>query len=216
MEKMSAETQTNDVPAFDLSGGNLCLDFANTIDDRGTEAEQEHITSYRYLVAWAEQTQLLSREETAQLLAVAARQPDKADAALQQARAIREVIYRIFAALAQDEIPADADLARLNAALAKALPHNKIVQHEQHFAWDWTFDQEALDYIIWPVVRAAADLLTSDTLPMLRICAADDCQWLFMDTSKNQTRRWCNMKSCGNRAKARRHIERKKQATRTI
>jgi len=90
------------------------------------------------------------------------------------------------------------------------------VRHEQHFAWGWDFYQAALDDIIWPVVRSAADLLTSDTLPMLRICAADDCQWLFMDTSKNQTRRWCNMKSCGNRAKARRHIERKKQTAKVV
>lgn len=213
---MSAETQTDDVPVFDLSGGSLCLDFTNTIDDRGTEAGHEHLTSYRHLVAWGEQTQILSSEEAAQFLVVAARQPDKADAVLQQAIAVREVIYRIFAALAREETSADADLAQLNEALAYALPHNKIVRHEQHFAWSWNFNQEALDYIIWPVVRSAADLLASDTLPMLRICAADDCQWLFMDTSKNQTRRWCNMKSCGNRAKARRHIERKKQATRVV
>jgi predicted RNA-binding Zn ribbon-like protein len=213
---MSEEMKTNAVPVFDLSGGNQCLDFANTVDDRGTEVEREHLTSYRNLVAWAEQAQILSREEAEQLLAVAVRQPDKADAVLQQAIATREVIYRIFAALAQEEIPADPDLAQLNETLAYMLPHNKIVQHEQHFAWGWDFNQEALDYIVWPVVRAAADLLTSDTLSMLRICAADDCQWLFIDTSKNQTRRWCNMKSCGNRAKARRHIERKKQTTRVV
>lgn len=213
---MSAETPTNDVPVFDLSGGSLCLNFANTVDDRWTEAEQEHLTSYRSLVAWAEQSQIVSSEEAEQLLAGAAGQPDKADAVLQQAIAVREVIYRIFAALAQAETPADADLAQLNETLAHALPHNRIVRHKQHFEWSWDFNQEALDYIIWPVVRSAADLLTADTLPMLRICAADDCQWLFMDTSKNQTRRWCNMKSCGNRAKARRHIERKKQATKVI
>ena len=213
---MSEEIQTNDEPVFDLSGGSLCLDFANTIDDRWTEVQREHLTSYRSLVAWAEQTQILSNEEAEQLLAVAARQPDKADAVLQQAIAVREVIYRIFAALAQEETPADTDLAQLNEALAHALPHNKLVRHKQHFAWGWAFNPEALDYIIWPAVRSAADLLTSDTLPMLRICAADDCRWLFMDTSKNQTRRWCNMKSCGNRAKARRHIERKKQAVRVV
>jgi predicted RNA-binding Zn ribbon-like protein len=216
MEKMSAETQTNNVPVFDLDGGNLCLDFVNTLDDRGRETEHEYLTSYRNLVAWAEQTHILSSEETTQLLATAAHQSDKANTVLQQAITIREVIYHIFAALAQEEAPANTDLAQLNGVLAHALPHNKIVRHEQHFAWGWDFNPEALDSMVWPVVRAAADLLTSDTLPMLRICAADDCQWLFMDTSKNQTRRWCNMKSCGNRAKARRHIERKKQATKVV
>src|SRR5713226_4496299 len=104
MEKMSEEIKTNDVPpVFDLSGGSLCLDFTNTVDDRWTEVQREHLTSYRNLVAWAEQTQILSSEEAKQLLEVATRQPDKADAVLQQAIAIREVIYRIFAALAQEE-----------------------------------------------------------------------------------------------------------------
>jgi predicted RNA-binding Zn ribbon-like protein len=214
MEKMSKEIATNDVPVFDLSAGNLCLDFANTVDDRWMVVQRDHLTSYRDLVAWGEQAQILSGEESGQLLEVAARQPDKANAVLQQAIAIREVIYRIFAALAQEGTPADTDLAQLNEAFAYTLPHNLIVRHEQHFEWGWVFNQEALDYVIWPVVRSAADLLTSDTLSMLRICAAEDCVSLFMDTSKNQTRRWCSMKGCGNRAKARRYIERKKQATR--
>jgi predicted RNA-binding Zn ribbon-like protein len=212
MEMTSTEIQATDVPVFNLSGGNLCLDFVNTVDDRGMPTEREQLLSYHSLISWAEQAQLLSREAAAQLLTTATQQPDQANTTLQQARAIREVIYHIFASLAQGMTPSDVDLAQLNVALSHTLIHSKIIQHEQRFIWSWDFDCAALDYMLWPVVRAAADLLASDMLPMLRICAADDCQWLFMDTSKNQTRRWCNMKSCGNRAKARRHIARKKQA----
>ena len=168
---MSEALKTNDVPAFDMSGGNLCLDFANTLDNRVTERPLELLTSYRNLAAWGEQAQIVSSEEAEQLLEKAVHQPHKAEAVLQQAVVIREAIYRIFASLTREETPAGADVAQLNGALASALSHLLIMQHEQHFEWDWAFEPDALDYVIWPVVRAAADLLTTDSLPMVRMCS---------------------------------------------
>ena len=70
-----------------------------------------------------------------------------------------------------------------------------------------------LDTVLWPIAKSAADLLTSDRLACVRECAAQNCGWLFMDNSPNQRRRWCNMKICGNRAKARRHYERNRTST---
>lgn len=209
---MSQAINMQEIPEFDLSGGNLCLDFANTLDNRVSKPS-EHLHSYRHLIAWGEQAKVLSTEQGELLLKRASQQ--EAETVFQRAIEVREAIYRIFAALAEGEMPEDADLALLNEVVASALAHSRIVRHEQHFHWDWQFEAGALDYVLWPVVRAAADLLTSDALPMLRMCAAEDCGWLFMDTSKNQTRRWCSMKSCGNRAKARRHIGRTKQQART-
>ncbi|MBI4413448.1 MAG: CGNR zinc finger domain-containing protein, partial [candidate division NC10 bacterium] len=78
------------------------------------------------------------------------------------------------------------------------------------FAWRWTGDGQRLDRMLWAVTRSAADLLTSGELAAVRECEAETCAWLFMDRSRNRSRRWCDMKACGNRAKARRHYERKK------
>ena len=100
----------------------------------------------------------------------------------------------------------------LNTMLAQAMSRACIVSEKDSFSWDWCVnnDAERLQRIPWLVVRSAADLLTSDKLRDVRACAAEDCRWLFLDISKNHSRRWCDMQTCGNQAKARRHYSRKK------
>ena len=65
----------------------------------------------------------------------------------------------------------------------------------------------SLESVLWAVTRAAVDLLLSEELEHLRICDSDACAWLFLDRTKNHRRRWCDMKICGNRVKAKRHYE---------
>jgi predicted RNA-binding Zn ribbon-like protein len=195
---------------FELSGGWLCLDFANTLEDRPSTHPQELLNSYSDLLSWSKQAQVLTDQEAHQLLAEAARRPAEASGVLKRAIALREVIYRIFNALAEDASPEENDLVSLNRAIAEAMTHAHLVPQVDGFAWDWDGNDRNLDRMLWPVVRSAADLLTSDELHDVRVCASDTCNWLFIDTSKNHSRRWCSMKSCGNRAKARRHYDRKK------
>jgi predicted RNA-binding Zn ribbon-like protein len=198
---------------FDLTGGLLCLDFANTVDDRTDVHPQELLNSYYDLVSWSEQAHVLTEEEAQRLLKKAARRPSEASRVLQQAVAIREAIFRIFKAVAEDVSPEDKDLVSLSAAVADAQNHAQIVLKANGFIWDWAGNAGDLDRMLWPVVRSAADFLTSDELDTVRVCASDRCNWLFLDTSKNHSRRWCNMKSCGNREKARRFYERKKSSS---
>ena len=84
---------------------------------------------------------------------------------------------------------------------------SSIVRVGERFAWDWT-PENALDRVLWPVVRDAAELLSGEDLDRVGRCADANCGWLFLDTSRNHSRRWCSMKDCGNRAKARRHYQR--------
>ena len=105
---------------------------------------------------------------------------------------------------------APADLAALNAALARAASRLRMVARPDRFEWAWAADSEALDRVLWPVVRSAADLLVSEEAAQVRRCAGDTCDWLLLDTSRNHTRRWCDMRDCGNRAKARRYYARRK------
>ncbi|HEX4205311.1 MAG TPA: ABATE domain-containing protein [Ktedonobacteraceae bacterium] len=202
-------TMSGQPGTFDVSAGCLCLDFVNTLENRLYPVSRELLQSYQHLMAWGQQTNSINTEQTEQLLVQAEQYPQAADAVLQRAISMREAMYRVFTALAQSASPAASDIALLNNELAQTLSQSRLVQDTTHFAWDWTFSPHALDYVLWPTVRSAADLLTSPDLHMLRVCAAEDCSWLFLDSSKNQTRRWCNMKSCGNRAKARRHLARK-------
>jgi len=211
VEKSDAEVDAATVP---LRGGRLCLDFANTVDwHAGAQYGQEYLTTYAELIAWGHHAGILAEDEAHALLEAAASQPERAQAALDQAIALREVIYRVFSARAHGR-PTDAgDLAALNAALVGAYAHLRLRAGEPRFFWAWEPDGAALDRMLWPVARSAAELLTADELARVRECASDSCGWLFLDTSKNRSRRWCDMAGCGNRAKARRHYARGRRAS---
>jgi len=198
------------VQKFELTGGLLCLDFANTMEDRPDVHPEELLNSYNDLVSWGQQAQVLTEREAQRLVEAAARHPAEASRVLEQAVVVRETIFRIIKAVAEDASPGEVDLVALSAAVAGAQAHARIVPKEGGFIWDWAGNAGDMDRMLWPVVRSAADLLTSDELDDVRICASDTCNWLFLDTSKNHSRRWYDMKSCGNRAKARRHYDCKK------
>jgi predicted RNA-binding Zn ribbon-like protein len=189
-------------------GGALCLDFTNTVDWRLRPPPQELITTYADLVGWSRNLGILKEAEADELLAAAARQPEAAAAALDRARTLREAIYRIFAAVAVNQAPPPDDLAILNEALGEALAHLQVLPTGSGFAWGWRADAEALDRMLWPVLRSAGELLTSDVLARVHRCGGEGCGWIFLDTSRNGSRRWCTMEGCGNRAKARRHYRR--------
>ncbi len=192
---------------FDLSGGRLCLDFVNTLS--GSRARPtERLRSYDDLVSWGRQSGAITAPIAERLAAEARARPRDAARALDSAVRLREVMFRILAACA-DLRPADeTDVAALNVALSEALPHQRLVKTPDGFEWGWVEDAEALGRIPWAAIRSAADLLTSPDLRRVRRCAGANCDWLFMDMSRNRTRRWCDMKGCGNRAKARRYYER--------
>lgn len=198
-------------PAFDLSGGRVCLDFANTLSKRLASHPRELLSGYGDLVAWGRQAGVVTEREAGALIREAKRRPAEAAAVLERAVHLREAIYRIFSAVAAERPAEGDDLATLNAALAEALPLLGLVPKANQFAWEWTTNGQRLDRMLWPVARSAADLLTSAELAKVRECGAESCAWLFMDRSRNRSRRWCDMKGCGNRAKARRHYERKKR-----
>ena len=94
--------------------------------------------------------------------------------------------------------------------VANVTTYNASISVDSGFTWLWAEGGKALDCMLWPIARSAADLLTEGPLAAIRLCEGRDCGWLFLDTSRNRTRRWCDMRICGNRAKARRHHERVK------
>lgn len=202
------------IPDFDDIPGNwLCLDFTHTLQDRFNADRKELLHSYSDVLAWGLFMHLLGEEEAWELLRIAEQHPQPATKALHEAVNVREAIYRIFYNISQDDAPDANDMALLNTMLAQAMAHACIVgEKERQFRWDWQAksDADRLELINWIVVRSAADLLTSDKLSDVRACAAEDCRWLFLDISKNHSRRWCDMETCGNQAKARRHYSRKK------
>lgn len=195
---------------FEFSGGALCLDFANTVGDR-PRRRNETLTAYADLLRWAGQAGILSQSERQTLERRASRRKDESRRAFHHAIELREAIYRTFSALAANERPESGELAALNAALLETLPHLRLEPVETGYDWTWSGLDSSLVSPLWPVVRSAADLLTSPDVTLVRECASETCSWVFVDRSRTHRRRWCDMKTCGNRAKARRHYERRKK-----
>ncbi|SRR5712692_9617508 len=189
---------------FDLSGGRLCLDFANTVSNRGSQAPVDHLQSYDDLLAFMEQARALPPAAVRELSRAAASHAKAARQALDAAIGLREHLYDLFASLAAGRTPRAADLEALNARVPSAFARARLSNGRKGFTL--TSEADAADPAapLVPVVRSAVDLLTSPDLDRVRTCAAGTCAWLFVDTTRNRTRRWCDMKVCGNRAKVRR------------
>jgi predicted RNA-binding Zn ribbon-like protein len=191
-------------PQFDFSGGALCLDFVNTLGDRPRSTE-EKLRHWGDLASFGEQAGVISRSEAA--VARDAPERDGRDA-LGRAIALREHIYGVFSAAAAGRAPARRDLAAINALMGDALAHARIEKQADAFAWGWRDGGSPFDRLQWAILRSAGDLLVSPERADVRECASGVCSWLFIDRSPARRRRWCSMKTCGNRDKARRFYER--------
>ena len=198
--------------AFEFTGGRLCLDFVNTLS--GTRAEpKERLTAYADLVAWARQAGVLSEREAQRLSQLAKRRPDDAGGVRADAVRLREAMFRIFCGAAECRAQRPADMNILNTMLGRALGQVRLEATPGGCVRAWAGGAEALDRMLWPVLRSAMDLLTSDEeRERIHKCESPTCDWLFLDTSRNHSRRWCDMKTCGNRAKAHRYYARHKHA----
>jgi predicted RNA-binding Zn ribbon-like protein len=199
---------------FQIIAGELSLDFINTLDNRPVpERRQELLQSYEDLVEWATQAEALSSAQRTVLLREAESHPKEAAAIRAQAVDLRECLYRIMSALVRSRRASEDDLRSFNAYLGKALSHLELQPVRRGFRLDWRPNASQLDSVLWPIVRSASDLLTGDDLAYVRECGADTCRWVFVDRSKNHSRRWCDMRICGNRIKARRFYRRQQQAS---
>lgn len=189
---------------FQIIAGELSLDFINTLDNRAVpERRLELLPTYTDLVEWAMQAGAISASKRNALLSVAEQHPREADIVRQKAAELRETLYRIVTSTLRNRRPSQEDLRSFNASLGEALSHLELSTARGEFRLGWAGEPLRLDSVLWPIVRSASNLLSGDDLTRVRECGADTCRWLFVDRSKNHSRRWCDMKVCGNRVKAR-------------
>lgn len=195
------------VADFSYVAGDSALDFANTLGDRGTDAPNERLRTYEDLVWWAFGAEALPGRVARRLISTASEHPEAARATLDRARRLREAMHRAFAAVSAGTPPPAADLAIVNEELRTALAGLELQPEGSCCALGFR-ETDAPDRVLWPIARGATNLLTSSRLERVKQCASDTCDWLFVDESRNHSRRWCDMRECGNRAKARRHYAR--------
>jgi predicted RNA-binding Zn ribbon-like protein len=138
------------------------------------------------------------------------RKPPAAATALANAIAVRDLLVSIFAGIANSRSVSSQRLSALNTALALAPGLLRVHKDSERIEREWTSAADGLQKVLFAVLASAAELLASDRLGRIRECGSADCTWLFVDESRNRSRRWCDMTACGNRMKARRHYQRAK------
>jgi predicted RNA-binding Zn ribbon-like protein len=196
---------------FELTGGNLALDFVNTLDMRPLPSRTELLSTYTDASAWARQVGLITAKEESELNKAAARRPEKARAARQRFVEARECLFRVLLAVVDGERIPEKTLEHWNRLVHRAMERFELERRDDRLAWRNAADPRELDSFLWPVIHAAVTLLTGPDVGRIRRCASEKCDWMFLDRSKRGNRRWCDMTVCGNRAKAQRFYQRKKK-----
>lgn len=194
------------IATLDLVGGALALDFANTINSR-IAPQHDYLAGYRDLVAWATRAGGVSADLGGRLVALATRDPREAKRVAAAARQLREAIYGTFSRLAAAEDPAAEDVRAVLRAYGAAAGRATVSGSDRGLEVDWP-GVATLAGILDPIAFSAGQILLASDRPPVKECPG--CGWLFLDRSRNLSRRWCNMQTCGSRDKMRRyHRERR-------
>jgi len=196
--------------------GRACLDFANTVDWRTSDAPEELLQGYGDLLSWSERAGILEQPVASRLEREARAHQEAAARAFARALTLRETIHRTFLSHAHGEPPRPDDLAFLARSYAGAVEHAALV-HDKPSApgYAWSFGESAdLDRLSWPLALSAVELLASDDLRWVHECGGRGCGWLFLDETRNHGRRWCVSSSCGNRERVRRYYAKRSRSGR--
>ncbi len=195
---------TKKMESSDLVGRNLALDFVNTVSWRARASPEDRLGTYADLVRWSELAGGVPRRSALRLLKSSERRPRLAARVLERARELRECLHRLFSSRARAEPVDPGALRKLNAFLRRAPERRGVAVVGESLVWRPALGS-GLEEMFWPITWSAADLLVGTAPERLKVCAGEGCGWIFLDDSRNRSRRWCSMKDCGNRAKARRH-----------
>jgi predicted RNA-binding Zn ribbon-like protein len=193
-----------------LLGDRLCLDFANSVESP-LEEPQEFLTDFEALARWGRHVGLLDDGQVVAGVRAERAQPDLAARLYADALDLRTSIQHAFVAIAEDGEVGDDDLAGIQQAYLQGLQQCQLLLDSGRAQWAWACsgDMSAVEYVLWRVAQSAADLLTDGDLARVKTCG---CGWLFYDTSRNGSRRWCSMEGCGTQAKMRRYTAKRRAA----
>jgi predicted RNA-binding Zn ribbon-like protein len=206
--RFGAPKPSNDY-LFKDSGGDVALDLANTLADR-PQGGRERLTDYGKLIRWSELVGMLTEHQSARLLAAASKDPVAASRAHAEALELRELIFATVKAAIGPPMLHDDHIRQWNVWLERIQSVRRLSASPHGLEWQAFDNCERLDGVVLVIAEAAIKLfLDPANLPRLRLCASDNCDWAFLDTSRRQNRVWCDMTICGNRAKAARHYHRK-------
>jgi predicted RNA-binding Zn ribbon-like protein len=192
-----------------IVGGHLALDFANTVDDPLGPARHDHLESYADLVTWALRVEIIGADAARSLVVLGAERPRQAAAVLRRAGALRDALNDVFGAVVEKRSDLALPWEGLRPHVVRATEAARITTGpDETPVLSWS--QGTLDHALHEVASAGAALLLSAEVARVKRCAR--CPWLFLDHSKNHSRRWCDMNDCGRAEKIERILERRRRS----
>jgi predicted RNA-binding Zn ribbon-like protein len=194
-----------------FDGGCLCFDFINTVGSRFEETLREYLAEYRDVLVFAQRQEILPEQTLAQLSQYAQEHKKEAEEVRREIVAIRENMYQLFSAIANEEPVSQQVLETFNRDLSKGFSHLEFQLEKGNLQLEWRKDETDLYLPLRLALKSGYDILTKYEVKRMKECSG--CGWLFLDQSKNNTRRWCDMQMCGSIDKSRRYYQRKKQQT---
>jgi predicted RNA-binding Zn ribbon-like protein len=200
----TAKAPASRAASLPLIGGALALDFCNTSSGRGTEGWIEHLRSTADVLAWARHATALNAVQEQQLRHLCEADRRFASRLLTKALGLREAIYHLVSALARGEDASQGDIDRIAASYAACLSKGRLEVGKKFDGWTWVVEEAPAEAVLGPIASSAVSLITTAPRTRLKQCAGHHCGWLFLDTTKSNNRRWCEMEVCGNRAKQKR------------
>ena len=204
-------------------GGRLCLDFVNSVGERKELEEKPYpeniivkdkLENFNDFITWGREIGIITEAERKYLLKLSSSEKKETEITFKKAIELRESLFKIIYDVINNKEPHEKMILTLNREYSVANENRMLVYMNNKIEWQFSKDPLKPDYLIWVIAESAVKLLSSDLISRVKICAGDDCGWLFLDTSKNKSRHWCDMKDCGNVAKVRRF--RKKQNKRSM
>lgn len=200
------------IDELELDGGILCLDFTNTVSNRGDATEKDYLANFDDLLYWAVKKVEIITEKTARLIDKKAQAESvKAQHFFKEAMVLRKLIHDIFLQVSNAEQVSAENMAEFNETMKMYNPHIQLQQNGDNFKETWDWEPDSFFQITAPIIKTAYTLLLSDKLGRVRECCSNPCGWLFLDTSKNGKRRWCSMDTCGSNDKAIKYYYRQKE-----
>lgn len=197
------------IDTLSLDGGWLCLDFINTVHDRTAEEPFEYLPDYSRFLDWSEKVELLTASERKRLQSLAKSDVGRTENVMRKLLEMRKNFYELFLAIAENRVPDDEVQSQFNDLLKEETAHMELrIKNNLEVLQQWSGKSD-LRFPLWPIIQSAYELLISDQLDRVKECGA--CGWLFLDQSKNKSRKWCSMESCGSNVKARRYYHRHKK-----
>lgn len=195
--------------AFELTAGCLCLDFANTLDNRVSGQPKEKLNRFDDLVQFGGESGVFTLAECRKLRKEGEEKQEEAKRCFEGAVELREVIYRVLSAAAEGEKVEEADATAFNQAVRRVNGETRLAPVSGKHAWGWVEENSGVERLLGRIVRSAVELLTSEEIRRVKRCGAEKCAWLFLDRSRSGNRRWCEMRTCGSRQKAKAYYQRK-------